>query len=133
MLSVSLAVICDYGVGSSWLRGSLSYLEGLIVFNPLDGLQPNLHTGGQLMPTEPNRQSIIISNKGHLLEIIYFLLHLRIYPWLQAKVKLLYMEKRPRVFANAAYLFIHSFIHSHKYVFEGQKLANVDLVLPTRE
>lgn len=99
MLSVSLAVICDYGVESSWLRSSLSYLEGLIVFSPLDGLQPDLHTGGQLMPTEPNRQSIIICNKG----IIYFLLYLRMYPWLEAKVKLVYMEKRPWVSANAAF------------------------------
>lgn len=106
MLSVSLAVICDYGVGSSWLHSSLSYLEGLIVFNPLDGLQPDLPTGGQLMPTEPNRQSIIISNKG----IIYFTLHLRIYPWLEAKVKLLYMEKRPWVSADEAYLFIYMFL-----------------------
>lgn len=106
MLSVSLAVICDYGVGNSWLRGSVSYLEGLIVINPLDGLQPDLHTGEQLMPTEPNRQSII-SNKS----IIYFLLHLRIFPWLEAKVKLLYMEKRPWLSANVAYSFIHiSFI-----------------------
>lgn len=108
MLSVSLAVICDDGVGISWLRGSRSYLEGLIVFNPLDGLQPDLHNRGQLMPTDPSRQSINISNKG----VIYFLLQLRISPWLETKVKVLYMEKRPSVSANAAYSLI-------QYVFKG--------------
>lgn len=64
MLSVLIALICDYGVGSSWLCGSLSYLEGLIIFNPLDVSQPELRAGGQLMPTEPNRQLIIVVNKG---------------------------------------------------------------------
>lgn len=64
MLSVSLALICDYGVANSWLCGSLSYLKGLIIFNPLDAPQPDLPAGGQLMPTEPNRQSIIIAYKG---------------------------------------------------------------------
>lgn len=73
MLSVSLALICDYGVGSSWLCGSLSYLKGLIMFNPLDAPQPDLPAGGRLMPTEPNRQSINIAYKG----VICFLLHLR--------------------------------------------------------
>lgn len=37
---------------------------GLIVFNPLDVPQPELRAGGQLMPTEPNRQLIIVVNKG---------------------------------------------------------------------
>lgn len=64
MLCVSLAVICDYGVGISWLNSWPSYPGGgLIIFNPLDVLQPNLHAGGQSLPIQPNIQSITLFNK----------------------------------------------------------------------
>lgn len=63
MLSVSLAVICDYGVGSSWLNSRSSFPEGLIIFNPL-------HTGGQLRPIQPNIQSIIIFK---MVSMIFFM------------------------------------------------------------
>lgn len=63
MLCVSLAVICDWSVEGSRLNGWLSYPGGLIIFNPLDELRPNLHTGGQSLPIRPNIQSIIVFNK----------------------------------------------------------------------
>ena len=63
MLCVSLAVICDERVGSSWLNSWLSYPGGLIIFNPLDELRPDLHAGGQSLPVQPNIQSITIFNK----------------------------------------------------------------------
>lgn len=63
MLCVSLAVICDWSVGSSRLNRWLSYPGGLIIFNPLDELRPDLHTGGQSLPIQPNIQSIIVFNK----------------------------------------------------------------------
>lgn len=71
MLCVSLAVICDYGVGSSWLNSRSSYPEGLIIFNPL-------HTGGQSWPIQPNIQSIIIIK-------MVSLIFLRIYSQIEAK------------------------------------------------
>lgn len=46
-------------LANSWL----SYPGGLIIFNPVDELRPDLHAGGQLLPIQPNTQSIIIFNK----------------------------------------------------------------------
>lgn len=46
-------------LANSWL----SYPGGLIIFNPVDELRPDLHAGGQSLPIQPNTQSIIIFNK----------------------------------------------------------------------
>ena len=71
------------------------------MFNPLDELQPDLHTGGQSLPMQPNIQSIITFIK------VSFIFHQqkRVYSRSEAKGEFYTGGKKkclPGFFANAA-------------------------------